>query len=239
MNLDLKFELNRELDKQMAFIFINKSNKVGGVDFSKSITSIHPELEKIIYLNDNDKKIAIEEYFDKYYDNNIKDLENHRLNFRTDWEKIETGLAKQLNKLFKNPIKPDGKWIAYLSIMDCNPRFLDNKTFQIFYKHKNDGNSITIHEILHFFFYDYAVKNFKDTFENLDKNTGIFWMLAELFNDVVQVLPEFVEIQGDNKIYGYPDHIKYQDYLRKLWSNEQNIDVWIPKALEYLKENIN
>lgn len=238
INLDIKFELNKELDKQMAFIFINRTNKVGGVDFSKSVTSVHPELEAVKDLNEDDKKKVIGEYFDKFYDNNSKDLENHILNFQTNWKEIEVDFTKQLNKIFKNPIKPEGKWIGYLSIINCNPRFLDNKTFQIFYKHRSGSNSVAIHEILHFFFYDYAIKNFNNIFGELDENKGIFWMLAELFNDVIQTLPEFVEIQGNTETFGYPDHIKHQDFLKKLWANKQDIDIWIPKAYEYLIEHL-
>ncbi|MEI7513004.1 MAG: hypothetical protein WCJ74_00080 [bacterium] len=236
MNLDIKFELNKELDKQMAFVFINRPQKVGGIDFSKNVTNPHPEIEYIVNLAENDKRIAIDKYFDKYYSNNINDLENDILKFQTDWDKIESKFTIQINKIFKNPIKPDGKWVGYLSIINCNPRFLDSKTFQVFYKHRNGSNSVVIHEVLHFFFYEYAVQKFKNIFENLDKNTGIFWMLAELFNDVIQNLPEFADIQGNVEISGYPSHIKYQDYLKNLWTNEQDIDVWIPKAYDYLTE---
>ena len=116
INLDIKFELNKELDKQMAFVFTNRTNKIGGVDFSKSVTNVHPELEIIKDLAEDDRKKVIGEYFDKFYDDNSKDLENHILNFQTNWKEIGVDFTKQLNKIFKNPIKPDGKWIGYLSI---------------------------------------------------------------------------------------------------------------------------
>jgi hypothetical protein len=95
---------------------------------------------------------------------------------------------------------------------------------------------VAIHEILHFFFYDYAVKRFNSIFDGLNTNNGIFWTLAELFNDVVQALPEFNELQGEVEVFGYPDHTKHQEYLRKLWSDEPDVDSWIPKAYEYLVE---
>jgi len=237
MNLDIKFELNKELDKQMAFVFINKTNKIGGVDFSKNVTNFHPELEKAKDLEENDTKRTIGEYFDTYYNDNKDELEKYLLNFQTDWSKVENTFTNQLNKIFKNPIKPEGKWIGYLSVINCNPRFLDSKTFQIFYKHKNGSNDIAIHEILHFFFYDYAVKKFPEIFEKLEKNTGIFWTLAELFNDVIQTLPEFTEMQGNIESFGYPDHKKHQEYLRKLWLENRDIDTWIPKAYIYLAQN--
>ena len=237
LNLDIKFELNKELDKEMAFVFINKTDKMGGVDFQKKITDFHTELESVKDLNENEQKKIIGEYFDKYYEDNIKELESYRLNFQNNWEKIEGKFIEQIDIIFKNPTKPEGKWIGYLSTININPRFLHNKTFQVFYKHEHI-KEIAVHEILHFFFYDYAVKKFPEIFEKLDKNNGIFWQLAELFNNVIQILPEFTEIQGEIESFGYPDHKKHQEYLRKLWSENQDIDVWIPKAYQYLIETI-
>ncbi len=234
MNLGITFELNKELDKEMAFVFLNKSSKIAGVDFSKNVTDFHPTLASIKDLHEDEQKRIIGEYFDTYYDEHKTELEQYVSQFQTDWVKIENVFTKQLNTVFKNPLKPDGKWVGYISTINCNPRFLDTKTFQVFYKHKNGSNEIAIHEILHFFFYDYAVKKFPEIFGTLDKNTGIFWMLAELFNDVIQTLPEFKEMQGEIEYFGYPGHQKYYEYLRKLWLYNPDIDTWIPKAYEYL-----
>ena len=235
-NLNIKFELNKGLDKQMAFVFTNRSEKVGGVDFSKSVTSVHPELDMIQSLSDEDRKETIEKYFDRYYADNRESLEETLSNFVKDWERIEPDFIQQLNTIFKNPTKPEGDWIGFLSIINCNPRFLDNKTFQIFFEHRNGSNSIVIHEVLHFFFYDYAVKNFNNIFKDLDKNKGVFWTLAELFNDVIQNTDEFKKIQGYMEIYGYPDHVKHQEYLKKMWAEDKDIDLWIPKAYDYLDD---
>lgn len=238
MNLDIKFQLNKDLDEEMAFVFTEETDRIGGVDFSKGVTSIHPELEIVKKMNEVDKGKFIVEYFDKYYENNKEELEKDLLNFKNNWEKIENDFTIQLNKIFKNPIKPEGKWIGYLSIINCNPRFLDSKTFQIFYKHSSGSNGVVVHEILHFFFYDYAIKKFNNIFGSLDTDNGIFWMLAELFNDVIQAVPSFTELQDDVKVFGYPDHVKYQEYLRRIWSDEPDIDIWIPKAYEYLVRSL-
>ncbi len=230
MKLGIKFELNKELDKEMAFVFVNMTNKVGGVDFSKNVTNFHPELESVKDLDRNEQIKIIGEYMDKYYEDNINDLEKQKLDFQSDWEKTENEFVGHLNKIFKNPFKPEGEWTGYLSVINCNPRFLKNKTFQVFYKHKN-VKEVAIHEILHFFFYDYAIKKFPEIFEKLDTNTGTFWKLAELFNDVIQALPDFIERRD---VFGYPDHEKYRDYLSVLWSKNPDIDVWIPEAFKYL-----
>ncbi|KKQ81802.1 MAG: hypothetical protein UT05_C0009G0080 [Parcubacteria group bacterium GW2011_GWF2_38_76] len=238
MNLNVKFELNKELDKKMAFKFL-LSSKVGGGDFSIGVTRPHPEL---LGIKEKDKKEATElinEYFDKYYENNVEILEKEKKELKEKWSKIEGKFIIQLNKIFKNPTPPEGKYIGYLSTIDCNPRFLNDKTFQVF-RHRGmppdfmATQEIVMHEILHFFFYDYAVKKYPEIFDGLDMNKGIFWKLAELFNDVIISLPEFVELHKITKVGVYPDHKKYVEPMKNIWNNNPDIDKWIIKAYEYL-----
>lgn len=236
MNLKVKFELNKEIDKQMTNIFLSGSFKLGGVDFSKNITYFHPKLEKVKKKNDNERKKFISEYFDEYYKKHFEELEKKVIKIEKEWRRVEKKFINQLNKIFKNPVPPKGKYIGYLSVINCNPRFLDNKTFQVFYKHKSGSNLVIAHEILHFFFYDYAVKRHTDIFTSLDTNKGIFWGLAELFNDVVMALPEFVEIHGNKDVGGYPYHEQYIDHVKKLWDNNPNIDNWLIETYNHLKK---
>jgi len=233
---NIKFELNKELDKQMAFVFLSRTSKVGGVDFSQGVTKPHPALEEARTKEEGERKEIISEYFDKYYKENEKELKSEVINFRDNWSKVESKFIDQINKIFKNPIPPEGKYIGYLSIINCNPRFLDSKTFQIFNKHRAGSNLITAHEVLHFFFYDYAGNKYPEIFKELDTNTGIYWLLAELFNDVILSLPEFIEIHGNKEIQSYPKHQEYFEYMKKLWGDNPDIDSWIIKAYNYLKK---
>jgi len=234
MELKIKFQLNKELDKQMAYVFLSRSSKKGGVDFSKSITHFHPELEKAKRESDEERKKIIDIYFDKYYKEHLEELEKKVIEAEKQWEKTEEKFIEQVNKIFKNPGLPNGKYIGYVSVINCNPRFLDNKTFQFFYKHGSGSNMIAAHEILHFFFYDYAIKKYPSIFGELDTNKGIFWNLAELFNYVILSLPEFIEIHGDKNTKGYPDHEQHIDYMKKLWNNKPDIDNWLLEAHGYL-----
>ena len=117
MNLNVKFELNKELDKKMAFKFL-LSSKVGGGDFSIGVTRPHPEL---LGIKEKDKKEATElinEYFDKYYENNVEILEKEKkaydidrlLKFAKDVEKNREDLMQMLREL-----KNKGKRIVGVS----------------------------------------------------------------------------------------------------------------------------
>jgi len=235
MNLKVKFELNKELDKRIADIFLSRDIKVGGIDFSKNVTNYHPELEEVKSKEEKIRKEKIIECFDRYYDKNKKELEKSVSKARGNWSKVENKFIKQINKIFKNPKLPDGKYIGYLSVVNCNPRFLDDKTFQFFYKHRSGSNMVTAHEILHFFFFDYAVEKHPDIFDELKQENGsTFWMLSEIFNDVILSLPEFVEIHGQKGFVSYPAHEKYLKYMKKLWTDNPNIDNWLIEGYNYL-----
>jgi len=66
-NIQIKFEICKDLDKMMCFKFLNV--EAGGIDFSDGIIQIHPEMESIQKIkNDKEKKERISEYFDHFYE---------------------------------------------------------------------------------------------------------------------------------------------------------------------------
>lgn len=92
-----------------------------------------------------------------------------------------------------------------------------------------------MHEILHFFFYDYVFKN-HPRLRKLDPNRGILWDLAEIFNSVILSTSEFKNLHKQKRNWSYPAHRKYLKDLKKYWRDSKNIDIWIKKAFDYLKK---
>jgi hypothetical protein len=74
-NIQIKFRLNKELDKKMCFKFLGVQDS--GVDFSTGIIPVHPELKAIQKIKNNkEKKKKISEYFDWFYNKYQKIIEN-------------------------------------------------------------------------------------------------------------------------------------------------------------------
>ncbi len=231
----VRFKLNKKLDKQMAVVFLDV--KRGGIDFSNGIFNVHPEiayLKKI--LKRNKREEIINKYFDKFYKSHEDYLKKKALEFFKEWNKVETAFIAITDRLFNSYHFPKGQYIGYLSIVDCNPRFLRSKTFQIFYAHPRGVKYVTAHELLHFIFYDYAIKKYPEIFKKLDTGSGIFWDLAEIFNVIVLSLPKFKKLHKQEKVFCYPEHKKYLPELKKLWQRTSNIDNWLIGAYEYLKK---
>lgn len=234
MRPKVKFKLNKGLDKKIAFEFINV--KHGGIDFSRGIINVHPKLKNLKKIKNNTKKKKlINDYFNLFYKKHTNYLKNQIFKFNKEWKKIENKFIKEVNTIFKNYSWPKGKHTGYLSIIDCNPRFLKDKTFQVFYFHPQGVVYVTMHELLHFIFYDYAIKKYPIFFKKLDTESEVFWDLAEIFNVIILSLSEFKKLHQQKKIFCYPEHKKYLPKLRKIWQKTKNIDEWLIQGYEYLK----
>lgn len=234
MNLKIKFELNKELDKQMVFNFGTRSISAGGVDFAEGIFYVHPELRKIVGKDIGEQKQIISDYIDNFYKIHEKELGDSLIEMNKNWQGDEDRFNEQVDILFKNPEIPAGKYIGSLSVINCNPRFLQDKTFQVFYKHPAGSNYIAAHEVLHFFFYDYASKKHPDIFANLDTNSGTYWDLAELFDVVVMSSPNFISENYSKNTRPYPAHQKYFDSVKEIWDKNPDIDNWVVESYKYL-----
>lgn len=234
MKNKIKFQLNKKLDKEMAMSFLY--SKQGGIKFSRNVINIHPELRGILKLKSVlSKKTLINKHFDYFYKKHNGYLNKKILQFTKEWRVVEKNFFDETDKIFKNYPWPKGKYIGYLSIIDCNPRFLNNKTFQVFYFNSLGVRYVTTHEMLHFIFYDYTSKKYQQIFKKLDPNSGVYWDLAELFNAVILHTPPFIKIHNVKKIINYPNHKKYLPAMIRLWKKYKDVDEWIERALAIIK----
>jgi hypothetical protein len=80
-------------------------------------------------------------------------------------------------------------------------------------------------------FYDFALNKFPEIFAGIDTGSGKFWVLAEVFNAVIQSTDDFVGLHGKIDNIGYPDH---QELIRKgslMWKEDASVPNWISKML--------
>jgi hypothetical protein len=95
------------------------------------------------------------------------------------WRKKENRYVAVTEDFFGGFRFTKGKYIAYASIIDCNPRFLDSKTFQFFYKKSVSAAVYVItHELLHFIFFDFVEKRLKKEIKHLSEDQ--LWDLSEI-----------------------------------------------------------
>lgn len=228
----LKLKLNSKLDFEIAWDFYNNP-KYAGVDFwEKGALRYHDKLKDI--EKEIRKKIFLSNYTKSFYKQHKNDFEHRRKKIEL-YKKKEQEFFYETEKIFKNHPWPKGKYIAYLSIFDFCPRFLDDKTFFVFMYDNGKGILFTIfHEMLHFIFYDYCLMKYPRIFKNQDTEKGPFWEIAEIFNTVAQQTPGFSKLHGSINDVGYPELKSKFKEAKKAWNGD--IDDWITTfGMSYIK----
>jgi len=226
----IKFKLNKNLDKRVAnnFLFL----KGGGIDFGKGIIKDHPKLGSLRNIKQREKrKKLISNYIDSFYQIHRPQLQNIAQKFNREWRKKEKEFFNSIAKIFKNYPWPKGKYIGYLSIFNCNPRNLKDKTFQIYYKHPAGVVYVTAHELLHFIFYDYSEKKFKKDFKKISE--GKLWKISEVFNSVLfSFKPSSKFAPSKVEKFDYPAFKKEIKKAKRIWKTSKDVDKLISTLLE-------
>lgn len=226
----VQFKLHKELDKFMAAQFLGTSR--GGIDFGEGVWGIHPDLKG---LTSKDTR-QIDAYFNKYYKDNKTKLEEQVKKFQSEWDLIESDYVELVRNEFMGFEFPPGDYDGYISIINCNPRFLETCSFQAFYQFENSIN-VTSHELLHFMFYAYITKGLGENDKAIKQNSNDWWIVSEVFNNVVLSTKPFEELFGKTYETPYPDHEKFIEPAKKLYAKACSIDDFINSLFELTSTN--
>ncbi|MEM3408503.1 MAG: hypothetical protein QXW80_00395 [Candidatus Micrarchaeia archaeon] len=220
MQPKVRFEISVQEDMKTAYNFLGY--KSAGVNFSRNITKMLPALDGIDKTSDTGKKLIRKEVND-YYRNHEKELRDKLSQVQKRWSKIEDDFLDEVSRIFKGKQWPEGKYICYISIFNCNPRNLGDKTFQM-WMNKSDDEFLggIAHEMLHFMFYDYA--------GGLGFTQKQMWNLSEVINTILLNLPQFKRLFPNHAEKGYPAHSALIERWKKLWTGD--IDSFLKMALE-------
>jgi hypothetical protein len=192
INCMISIELNKSLDYEVYKDF--RDSNVSGADFGALIKKDHPSLSQ-----ENAKQ-----YIDNFYNENKETLEQSRDDLTTALNDKQKEFFGALKSLFGVDFASKS-YKGYVSIFNCNPRFVETSEFQVFYKRSAaDRLSVVFHEVLHFAFFEYCDTKFAERLKGLNKNSGIFWELSEVFNVLVLNTLPFANILGREEKLFYP-----------------------------------
>ncbi|MFZ2500699.1 MAG: hypothetical protein WAW90_01795, partial [Minisyncoccia bacterium] len=117
----MNIELNKQLDKEVYIAFGDVV--VGGADFGKKIRDNHPNITKENH----------DAYIDDFYTANDKILKDALKDTELCFDEVKGPLFAEMQKYF-GKVYSEENYTCYLSIFDCNPRYLETKSFQVYYK---------------------------------------------------------------------------------------------------------
>lgn len=210
ISIMIKIALNKELDYEVYIDFHNHSR--AGANFGEQIKKDHPNINL-----ENYKK-----YIDDFYVINQSEILKKQENINKLLAEKQDKFLLALENMFDIDFSGE-TYQGYLSIFNCNPRYLETKTFQIYYKKELiDMLEVTVHELTHFAFFDYLDKNFSKQIKDLDKNSGILWEMSEIFNVIVLNLSAFKEIIGKEEKLFYPNLKEKLIKAKEIWDSKNN-----------------
>lgn len=206
-------QINKKLDYEMYVNFCHF--KTAGVDFGTIIRKEHPLITALNYR----------EYIDDFYLDNDVVLRGACDELMTAVTEKQAAFFAALYGLFgidfqSNPYK------GFISIFNCNPRFVESGTFQIFYKKSlADKLEVVSHEVTHLAFFEYCKINLKngigDKTAKLNTDSGPLWKLSEIFNVLAMNEPEFQQILGREEKLFYPDLKEKYKMVQKIWEGKE------------------
>ena len=212
----MKIELNKQLDKEVYLAF--RDAVVGGADFGKKIRADHPEIALDNYSG----------YIDNFYISRNDELEEIRKDTESCFNDVKNPLFSELKKYFGCDYNKEN-YICYLSIFNCNPRYLETKSFQVYYKRSRDMRKVVIaREITHFAFYDFCQKL------GLHDNNEL-WELSEIFNVIFLNLPPIQKAIGAEELLFYPDLKDKLEKVKKIWAKQLEVKDFIIESLQCLR----
>ncbi len=199
--------------------------------FSNTILDLNTSLEKGRNFNKTDRESFFADCINKVYEKETNKLEDTKVKLQEDWNKVQDKFLNISSELFNGHGWPQGNYIGFLSIFNCNPRFIDQKSFQCYYKHQEGLVYVCAHEMLHFMFYSYL-------YSHPELIVGVsemqIWKVSEIFNVVVLSFPEFVEVTKNPKPRPYPKHKELIPRFEKLWVEDSHVDSFIRNSFYLL-----
>lgn len=226
----VRFKLNKWLDKWVGINFLN--HQKGGRDFGANILKYHPDLSPAKALTSKEQQRFICTYVDDFYKSHLGELKKTKNIFQTQWDEKANDFFELAGKIFNHHPWPKGKYFAYLSIFSCGPRFLKDKTFQVFYLNQERACLSIAHEMLHFLFYDY----FEKTFPKIDPSQDTVWKLSEIINVFILDSPQFCLLFNIFYPHPYPDHLALIETLKPEWEKRKSLKTFIKRSLQIIQK---
>lgn len=167
---------------------INSQQSANDDFFKESLYMVYPQFDRKIVERSNlvERKKYIASKVNEVYRENEITIDNKVIEYQKFWNREASTIQKGLENFFK--ISLDHKFndvIAYVGINPICARYLENNTFDAFFKFSANGMTVTsIHEIIHFLWFYKWHELFADNKEDYE-NPSLKWILSEMVVDLI------------------------------------------------------
>lgn len=216
-------------------------------DWSSRIYWGYPRLKnKLQNVKDKKKRKEIEyNFFKEVFLFKKPKLKRKKEYFQKEWNKINDKIMFVLSEVVEQEWpKKDRKIFAGVSLNPICPRYIKQRTFDIFYRDNSKRmKSTAIHEILHFIYFEKWKKVFPKTKEKEFDAPHLVWQLSEMVPKI---------ILSDKKVqkvfrYKFDSYKEYENfklngkpllsYLQKFYDNRKDFADFLKKSWKFVKKH--
>jgi len=225
----IKLKIDKEADTKNCINFVRSEKKGSKRQFL--LWFLPDDFKYILSKNfkDIERNKIIKEYTKHIYKLREKEIKKGLAKAQKDWQKIEKGYFKLVDKIFKNHPWSKGNYRGIISIWHMYPRYIKQKIFFFPYQHKipKFSNKVIAHEMLHFIFFDYLEEkyNLEEHSKVKNKPDDYIWKISEVFNNVIEDWQPYNKLIKENP-KPYTGTEKMFQKMKKQWREKQDID-WL------------
>ncbi len=234
----ITFRISRRKDLEAFYCYVGQYQYDRGRSLKWAVLDRYPIFAK--YSDKQTVKVPkrkIESFISEMYEKQWATMRHSLIQYEKSWRQVELEYFILIDEFFTPSYWPKGKYIAYPTIWGLCPRYLEDSTFQVPFKHRSVKRVMVIiaHELLHFIFYNYFAKKYPKYRSN--RYQMLKWHISEIFNAVVQNSPRWIKVFR-LKSYIYPEHRKIVARLQRKNRKNNNwiVDDLITDSIRLLKK---
>ena len=188
-----------------------------------SLFEFHPSLNRKYFddLNSDDKKQYLNNEIKKIYQENKLLISEKVLDYQQYWYENKEVIEQAFSEAFEVDAKKlFNDIIVNVTLNPICPRYLGEHIFDVFYLCSKKGAlGISLHELVHFFWFDVWNKYFKDNYSEYE-SPSLKWILSEM---VVRTIMHDKRLSSINPYY--PNECIYEYFFDMKINDEPIVDV--------------
>lgn len=233
--------LSKEVDWMHGFLFQNEWG------WGRYIIKKHPKIKEVFSFKTELEQVKfLKDYIARLREENQKLIEKNKIEYQTEWQKIEKDFFLLLSKIIEINWPENRKIIkAMISLNPICPRFLSNWSFSIFYDYKKISYAMEVimHECCHFLYFEKWKQLYPKTNNEKFESPYIEWHLSEIIAPIILNDKRIQKLLKQKAVfYEEYEKIKIGDkkalqYFIDLYKRRKNFERFLRDSYKIIKKN--
>ncbi|MBQ8749014.1 MAG: hypothetical protein IJZ29_00890 [Clostridia bacterium] len=208
----LKFHImSVEENAKNIFQFLHTNSDLDNWFSTTILDELGIDKSKLQYLNNSDRYKFILSKIENKLNQNQQYLSEKAKAFEEEWNSVSAEIFNIYSKIFNLQFNEDKHCQVNIGVNPICPRYIQEKSFDINYKQKS-CIPIAIHELLHFYWFDYWNEHLYKLKDFEMENPTLTWAFSEIAIDtLVNCSPLLKYFSNTEVAYDYFYEIKYKD----------------------------